>query len=663
VYHPAVRAPGWLGWLALLPALAAGCAEAPDPPRRGAPASWTTSSGGPGGQRYSPLDEIRPSNVHRLERVWEFHTGDLPDADTGRRNHSFQTTPVLVDDTLVFCTPRSRVIAIDAETGELRWSHDPRVDVPHAPYNLNCRGVAVWLDRAAPRHARCRRRVFAAAADARLLALDAASGQRCPGFGVDGVVDFGRNVPRARPAEVGVSSPPLVVGDVVVVGSSVRENLRVDLPSGLVQAFDARSGARLWSWDPIPRDPRDPARASWQDGSADRTGAANVWSLTSADPERGLVFLPTSSPSPDWYGGERRGDNRNADSVVALRASSGELVWAFQTVHHDLWDYDVASQPVLLDLEHEGTTVPALAQATKMGNLFLLHRETGEPLVPVQERPVPQTDVPGEWSSPTQPFPTWPAPLVPQRLRPADAWGLTAWDRDWCRARIRALRSEGVFTPPSLEGTVVFPGTAGGSNWGSVAVDPERKLLFANTSRVANTVQLLRREEVDVAAEQARRDGARFLSLALMEGTPYVARFGVLVSPFGIPCNPPPWGALAALDLEARELRWEVTLGTTRDLAPLGIAMPWGTPGMGGPLATAGGLVFVGAALDDVLRAFDSETGEELWSGRLPAGGQATPMTYRVREGGRQFVVIAAGGHSQLRTTRGDSVVAFALPE
>jgi quinoprotein glucose dehydrogenase len=477
------------------------------------------------------------------------------------------------------------------------------------------------------------------------------------------VVDFGRNVPRARPAEVGTSSPPLVVGDVVVVGSSVRENARVDLPSGVVQAFHARSGARLWSWDPIPRDPRDPARTGWEGRSAEHTGAANVWSLTSADPERDLAFLPTSSPSPDWYGGERRGDNRHADSVVALRASSGELVWAFQTVHHDLWDYDVASQPVLIDLEHEGAVVPALVQATKMGNLFLLHRETGEPLIPVQERPVPQTDVPGEWSSPTQPFPSWPAPLAPQQLRPEDAWGLTVWDRDWCRARIRALRSEGVFTPPSLQGTVVFPGTAGGSNWGSVAVDPERKLLFANTSRVANTVQLVRREQVDVAAEQARRDGAGFLALALMEGTPYMARFGVLVSPLGIPCNPPPWGTLAALDLEARELRWEAALGTTRDLAPLGIAMPWGTPGMGGPLATAGGLVFIGAALDDVLRAFDSETGEELWSARLPAGGQATPMTYRVREGGRQFVVIAAGGHSQLRTTRGDSVVAFALPE
>jgi quinoprotein glucose dehydrogenase len=627
--------------------------EAPRP--GGPPAGWPVYGGDAGGSRYSPLDELGPANVGRLELAWEYHTGDLPEGLPGRRNHAFQATPILMDGTLFFCTPRSLVVALDAETGAERWVFDPRVDL--RVFNLNCRGVASWRDPGLAPAAPCAARIFAATADARLFALDAASGRPCAGFGAGGSIDFSRDVPFLRPGEYGITAPPVVVGDVVVVGSSVAENRRVDMPGGEVQAFDARSGARRWRWDPIPRDPRDPARASWEGASADRTGAANVWSVGSADPERDLVFLPTSSPSPDFYGGERLGENRWADSVVALRGSTGELVWAFQTVHHDLWDYDLAAQPVLLDLPVAGRSVPAVAQATKTGHLFLLHRETGEPLVPVHERPVPQTTVPGERTAATQPFPEWPPPLAPQRLGPEDAWGLTPWDRARCREAIAAMRSEGVFTPPSLEGSVVFPGTAGGSNWGSVAWDPGRRLLVANTTRVANTVRLLPRAEPDPAP-----DGRHVLSTAAQEGTPYKAVFGVLLSPWGIPCNAPPWGALAALDLETRELRWEVPLGTTRDLAPLGIAIPWGVPNMGGPIATAGGLVFVAATLDDYLRAFDVETGDELWRGRLPAGGQATPMTYRVRENGRQYVVVAAGGHASMRTRRGDSLVAFALP-
>jgi quinoprotein glucose dehydrogenase len=645
--------------------LCAGCDTAAPPRAVGPAAGWPVVGGGAGGQRYSPLHEITPANVAQLELAWEYHTGDLVDADLARRNHSFQATPILIDDALLFCTPRSRVISLDAETGAERWRFDPGVDLSLGHYNLNCRGVAHWRDARAGPGARCRDRIFVASADARLIALDAGDGAPCRDFGQDGQVEFWEGTANLRERrELGISSPPTLVRDVVVVGSAVRENRRIDLPSGRVQAFDARTGRRLWSWDSVPRDPDDPRRASWHDGSADATGGANVWSLPSADPERDLIFLPTSSPSPDWFGGERGGANRDADSVVAIRASSGERVWAFQTVHHNLWDYDLASQPVLLDWLEDGQRIPAVAQATKMGNLFFLHRETGEPLVRVEERPVPQGGVPGEWTSPTQPFPTWPPPLAPQTLPPEDAWGLTSFDRAWCRRRLGELRNEGVFTPPSLEGTVIFPGTAGGSNWGSLAHDPERRLVFANTSRIANTIELVRRDAVaDPEAELAiRRQGAR-LSTFEMGGTPYLGRFGVLISPLGVPCNPPPWGALTALDLDGRRVLWEVTLGTTRDLAPLPIPLPWGTPNMGGPIATAGGLVFIGAALDDYLRAFDSQTGDELWKGRLPAGGQATPMTYRVRSGGRQFVVIAAGGHSQMRSRRGDSLVAFALPE
>ncbi len=635
-------------------ALAAACGE--EPARRGgAPGGWPVYGGDAGGSRYSPLDEIEPANVGRLELAWEYHTGDLPEGLPGRRNHAFQATPILLDATLYFCTPRSRVVALDAETGTERWVFDPGVDL--SVFNLNCRGVASWRDAGASPGAPCATRILAATADARLFALDADSGRPCADFGAGGCLDFSREIPFLRPGEYGISSPPVVLGDVVIVGSSVAENRRVDMPGGEVQAFDVRTGARRWRFDPIPRDPSDPARASWEGASADRTGAANVWSIGSADPERDLVFLPTSSPSPDFYGGERLGENRWADSVVALRGSTGALVWAFQTVHHDVWDYDLASQPVLIDFPARSGPVPAVVQATKMGNLFVLHRETGEPLVPVRERPVPQSTVPGERTAATQPFPDWPPPLAPQGLGPDEAFGLTPFDRARCREQIAAMRSEGVFTPPSFEGSVVFPGTAGGSNWGSVAWDPERRLLVANTTRVANTLRLIPRAE-----PHPPRDGGRVLSTAEQAGTPYKAVFGVLLSPWGIPCNPPPWGALSALDLSAQDLRWEVPLGTTRDLAPLGIALPWGVPNMGGPIATASGLVFVAATFDDYLRAFAIETGEELWRGRLPAGGQATPMTYRVRENGRQLVVVAAGGHASMRTRRGDSLVAFALP-
>lgn len=641
--------------------LATACEPAPPPPTRGDAVGWPTSSGGESGTRYSALDEITPANVDRLERVWEFHTGDQVPENIGHRNHSFQATPILVHDSLVLCTPRSRVIALDAETGRERWRFDPEVDLELGHHNYSCRGVAHWRDATAALGSACAERIYVATADSRLVALDAAHGTPCEGFGSGGEVAFWRGVvPPERRSEVGHSSPPVIVNDVVVVGSSVAESRRTDMPSGRVQAFDARSGAPRWSFDPVPRDPADPARRTWQDDSADTTGAANVWSLGSVDAARDLVFLPSSSPSPDWYGGRRRGENRRADSVLALRGASGELVWSFQAVRHDLWDYDLASQPVLIDFPTPEGPVPAVAQATKMGHLFFLNRETGEPLVPVEERAVPQTDVPGEWTSPTQPFPSWPPPLAPQRLRPDDAWGLSVWDRGRCRETLAALRNEGLFTPPSLRGSVAFPGNAGGSNWGSVAYDPARKLLFANTSRVGNWVRLAPRGSPEA---QPPRNTPGYLFTAAMQGTPYVAHIGILLSPLGIPCNAPPWGTLAALDLGRREPRWESVLGTTRDLAPVPIALPWGTPNMGGPLATAGGVVFVGAALDDYLRAFDSETGAELWRGRLPAGGQATPMTFRAHPGGRQLVVIAAGGHQQMRSRRGDSLVAFGLPK
>jgi quinoprotein glucose dehydrogenase len=647
--------------IALAGAVIAGCERGTSERPQGPATGWPVYASNAAGTRYSAANEITPANVRALAPVWEYHTGDLRRADEEKKNHSFEATPVLVDGALYLCTQHSFIISLDPESGRENWKFDPEVESELGHYNLNCRGVAHWVDRLAADGAACKSRIYVATADTRLIAVDAVTGRKCETFGERGEVAFWRDMNLRARGEFGISSPPVIVNDVIVLGSSVAENRRVDMPSGKVHAFHARTGAALWTWDPIPKDPNDPARATWENGSADRTGAANVWSLGSGDPERDLVFVPTSSPSPDFYGGERLGDNRHADSVVALRASTGELVWHFQTVHHDLWDYDLASQPVLIDFPMpDGRLVPAVAQGTKMGNLFFLHRETGEPLVPVEERPVPQTTVPGERTSPTQPFPTWPPPLVRQSLAPEEAWGLTPIDRRMCQEVVRNLDYQGIFTPPSLRGSILLPGSAGGSNWGSVAWDAERQILVANVSNVAQVMQLIPRESPEANFE---RNDAWAVGRSEQEGTPYIVKHGVLLSPWGIPCNPPPWGKLMAFDLANRKLLWESTLGTTRDMAPLGIGIQWGTPNMGGSIVTASGLVFVAATMDDYLRAFDLASGEELWKGRLPAGGQATPMTYRLRENGRQYVVIAAGGHHQMRTRQGDSVIAFALPE
>jgi quinoprotein glucose dehydrogenase len=374
--------------------------------------------------------------------------------------------------------------------------------------------------------------------------------------------------------------------------------------------------------------------------------------------------LPTGNTSPDYYGGERQGLDYYSSSVVALRASTGKVVWHFQTVHHDLWDYDVPAQPALLTVRRNGREVPAVAVATKVGHLFILHRETGKPLFPVEERPVPQGGVPGEQLSPTQPFPTLPRPLVPQKLTPEDAWGLTAQDRDACREQIKALRSEGVFTPPSLQGSIAFPGDVGGMNWSGVSFDPRRGLLVTNTNRFARAVTLIPRQGFDSSKAAAWRAANPTFELAPQTGTPYLMRREFLLRAFPrfAPCNPPPWGTLTASDLATGAARWEVPLGTMPELAQILESSRWGSLNLGGSIVTAGGLVFIGAARDNYLRAFDIETGQELWKSELPAGGQATPMTYRVREGGKQYVVIAAGGHGRLLTKLGDYVVAFALP-
>ena len=643
-----------LSSLLLLPLLAV-----PNPAPDKAVADWPAYGRDAGGSRYSPLDQINRSNVKQLRVAWTYHTGEDPGRSVVGEKAAFEATPILVDGGLYLSTPFDRVISLDPGTGKERWVFDPRVSMTTRYSEVTSRGVSTWPPR--PAKPGERRRIFVATIDARLIALDAATGQPIREFGKEGQIDLTTGVRLVDPGDYQVTSPPAVIGNLVVVGSSMGDNRGVELERGVVRAYDARTGALAWSWDPIPTDPSDPARRTWKGDSAEKTGAANAWGVISADPDRNLVFVPTSSPSPDYYGGERIGANSYANSVVALRASTGKPVWHYQVVHHDLWDYDVAAQPLLLTVRKNGKSVPAVAVATKMGRIFLLHRETGVPLYPVEERPVPASRVAGEEAWPTQPFPTFPLPLVPEKFSAGDAWGATSEDRQWCSERLKPLESEGIFTPPSLEGTVVFPSNVGGVNWGGISHDPKRGLLIAPTNRVVLFVRLIPRKEYENlrGTDAANRMSGEF---GRQRGTPYAMYREFLRAPGGSFCNPPPWGTLSAVDLTTGKVRWEVPLGTIPGLAAPAGSTSWGSVNLGGAAVTAGGLVFIAAAMDPVLRAFDVETGRELWKTDLPAGGQATPMTYRLRRGGKQFVVICAGGHGKLGTKIGDSVVAFALP-
>ena len=533
--------------LAVALLLIAGCVPAPrgDSAALGqsptATGEWSSYGNDTGGSRYSSLTQIDRDNVGSLRVAWTYRTGEIGGAPP-YAHVAFEATPLMVDGTLFFSTPYNRVIALDPETGTERWTYDPKIDRERRFAILTSRGVSTWLDADARADHACRRRIFVGTVDARLIALDAATGLPCADFGRNGQVDLteGINV-GADCLCYQVTSPPAIVRGLVVVGSSIGDNRAADLERGVVRAYDARSGVLKWAWDPIPTRESDPARATWAGDSWRRTGAANVWSVMSVDTERGLLFLPTSSPSPDYYGGERLGANVYANSVVALRGATGEVVWHFQVVHHDLWDYDVPAQPVLVNVTRDGASIPAVVVATKMGHIFVLHRETGAALFPIEERPVPRSTVPGEEAWPTQPFPVRPRPLGPPRLTADDAWGITPEEREACRARIGQLRSEGVFTPPSFEGTVAFPGFVGGVNWGSVSHDPVRGLVIAPTNRLAFVVALVPRERFPRERATLTRPGREF---AAQRGTPYVMYREVLLSPGAAPCNPPPWGAL-----------------------------------------------------------------------------------------------------------------------
>jgi len=626
----------------------------------GSPSDWPVYGRDPGGARFSPLTQITRANVTQLQVAWTYHTGVLDMTGMRHRPPQLEVTPLVVDGLMYVSTPVGVIAALDPATGVERWHYDAGVD-PHKGYgDFTSRGVAFW--RSSPRSRRergtggeaCARRIFATTIDGRLLALDAANGKPCAGFGSAGAVDLRVGL-RVAPAEFQayeVTSPPVVVGDLVITGSAVADNSSPAPASGEVRAFDARTGKLKWTFDPIPQDSTDPAWKTWEGGSAARTGAANVWSIMTADPERDLVFLPTSSPAPDYFGGLRPGDNWYANSIVALRASTGRLVWRFQTVHHDLWDYDNASPPALTTVIKNGVRIPAVIQATKSGMMFVFDRTTGTRLFTEGERAAPASDVPGEVAAPTQPMTVVTPPLVPLFYTADDAWGPTPEAQAACRAIIGALRNDGPFTPPSFKGTFSMPSNIGGAHWGGVAIDESRGIVVVPVNRLATMVQLFPAEGFNgdsLRREDAGR-GITDFEYTRMRGTPYIMRRRIILGPTGLPCTPPPWGALVAVSLATGGILWDVPLGTMGGVP--------GSPNLGGPIVTAGGLVFIGATLDRRFRAFDIETGREVWSAPLPAGARATPMTYEA--GGRQFVVIAAGGGGPFGT--GDAIIAFALP-
>ncbi len=617
-------------------------------------ADWPEFGRDAGGSQHSPLRAIDTTNVGKLQQVWVHRSGDVIDKPSPFGT-SLQAVPIHVNGTIYYCTPLNRVLALDPATGKERWSFDPHAAQPETNKPLitekkqagNCRGVAYWQSQS-PDAQPCARRVFRHDRLARIFAIDADTGRACADFGAaeghPGFVSH-RDYENHGEAVFGSGAPPIVVGDLIISAIGTNDGLQ-NAADGMVRAFDVRTGAMRWEFNPIPAAQRA------------RTGAANVWSTLSADPVNGLIFVPTTSPSTDYYGGGRTFDIPLADSIVALRADSGKVVWSFQTIRHDLFDYDLVGHPLLVDITKDGKRIPAAILQTKMGWLFVFNRLTGVPLWPIREMAAPKSDVPGEVSAATQPVPVGIAPFARQTLTRDELFGFTPLDRAWCQREFDKMRYDGLYTPPSERGSLLFPSALGGGNWGGAAYDPGRNLLVIKAENLATRLRIVRK--VDITAEDAQ-PGKDYLTRPL-QGTPYRIEGELFTSPLGAPCTPPPWGTLAAIDMDTGKLRWQQPIG---QVARAGVTVPeslgWGSPNIGGPITTAGGVTFMAATMDSKIRAFDTLTGRKLWEAAIPAPGMAVPITYRA--GGRQFVLIAAGGNSRVGTKLGDSLVAFALPE
>jgi len=609
---------------------------------------WPQYGGADSGTRYSNHSQISPENIKTLEIAWTYRTGELDRRSAEMNiNSSNENTPIIADGKLIVCTPFNRIIALNPSTGEEQWVFDPDVSTGlKLPFQYVCRGISQWIDKKDTEDKHCKHRLFIPVNDLRVIAIDAGDGKLCEGFGSNGTVKIKQDRLPAFEGEIRLNSPVAVVNDVIVVGSTIVDGFRADAPFGTIKAFDAKTGYKVWEFDPIPKELN--------------VGGGNVWTAMAVDEQRDLVYLPTSSPSPDFYGGLRPGDNRWANSLVALKASSGELVWAQQLVRHDIWDYDLPSQPTLLEININGIQIPAVIQTTKQGYVFSFNRETGKPIFPLNEIDTPVTFMNDDSLSKSQPIPSKPPQLVPDRLNPKDAFGFTPIDYLACRRKISRYRSEGTFTPISEQGTIFYPSTAGGANWGGNSFDHKRRMLFVNTSRVAQIITMIPK------ADKASLQNVSLTSkddISPQNGTPYTVKREWLLSPFGAPCSPPPWGGLTAINVDSGEIIWDVPLGSIKDKLPipLPIKTNLGTPNIGGPIATQSGLIFIAAAQDNYLRAFDASNGTELWKDKLPAGGQTTPMTYMA--GGKQYVVITSGQHLWFQTPPGDYVVAYALPD
>ena len=637
------------------------------PPASGADESWSAYGGTIAGQRYSSLAQITPANVGRLELAWTQRTGDLPDAAESvehKREYHSEATPVQIGNTLYTCTPHSFVQAIDATSGLTKWSWNETASRTGNSY-LVCRGVAYFE---APAGTPCPRRIFAPTFNARLMALDADTGRPCPSFGQGGSVDLRANMGVSHAADQIGTSPPMVVNNRLIVGERIVDNVNRNIPSGVVRAYNPVSGQPIWAWD-VGRssDSIDPLPP----GQVYTRGTPNVWGAITADAENGLVYLGTGNASPDyWIGWRRPFDDRFGTSIVALEIATGRLRWSRQLVHRDMWDMDLAIGPSLFDYRAPGgRTIPALIQTTKMGQVFFLNRLTGAPLAAIAERAVRQDGAtPGVRVSPTQPFSVGMPSFTPPAPTERSTWGATPIDQLMCRIEIRRAQGTGIYQPTGLQPIIGHPAFDGVTDWGGAAVDPVRGVMTVNTMEMPFKIWLMRRDDPRVGPLMAQKKGgenARQASLQTQYNTPYVAVVKAWVGIFGAPCSAPPWGHLTAVDLKTKRVMWREILGTARDTGlfgtRLGVPIKTGVPNLGGSIVTAGGLVFIAATTDQYLRAFDIASGKVLWKARLPAGAQATPMTYRGRDG-RQYVVVTAGGHGALGTRYGDYTLAFALP-
>ncbi|MEP8670798.1 pyrroloquinoline quinone-dependent dehydrogenase [Enterobacter hormaechei] len=612
-------------------------------------ATWDSFHGQLNAQKYSPLTQITADNVGKLTKVWEFHTGDVSDGKGDTPATVWSATPIFANDTLYIGTPFDRLIALDPGTGKEKWHYDTKSSRKALTQPvLKNRGVSYWQAKNPVSGEACQKMVYMGTVDGKLFALDADSGKPCSGFADNGVLDLNQwNTVNAK-YPLSVLQPPTVVGNHLLVGWAGKDWAYAEAPPGTVFSVNAQTGKLEWTFEAIPAEIRK------------RTGTANVWTHMSADEANGLVYLPVSSPSPNYWGGNRVDAIPLGTSTTALDINTGKVVWSRQWVHHDVWDYDINSAPTLMDITVDGKQIPALIQATKQGFLFVVNRLTGEDVWPIEERPVPQGDgsVQGEVLSPTQPFPTKPAPLLDQSKKPeiwklADIVGGGQCSRLWDN-----LTYEGMYTPPTTkgEGTLTYPDSAGGVQWGGVAFDPQKQIAIVNTSHIVQYVKLYSREDYD----NADKDSGNESGFAPQEGAPYGMRLLVASNWLGMPCWKPPFGEIVALDMHTGDVKWRHPIGASQQY---GFFMPesWGSPTIGGPAVTAGGVIFIGASMDAKVRAYSVESGEELWSDQAEAPAVANPSVYEYK--GRQYVAFVAGGNTILKDQVGDQVVVYALPE